>query len=477
MAKKILTVGFELASEVRAEGFRSKISLLDWDIILFQPKIDEFIESFGTQYQGKPSLYDESSFALKESCAHWRREIKQAIEHGKTVIVFLPAVKEVFVDTGQRTFSGTGRNQKTTRIVEPYTNYSALPLSLNPVSASGSSMKLTAQGAAILAPFWTEFSSASEYKIILSTDVKGVCLTTKVGDKPVGAVIRAEKSSGALVLLPDIDFSQDDFFEEDEEGEQVWSSTAEQFSNRMIGAVAALDKALQSTTDITPEPTWASAPTYALTKEQGLRSELMEAERLLEAAQTQKEDAVERLRDAGRLRGLLYENGKPLEAAIIEALELMGFSAAPYKQGASEFDVVFECSEGRLLGEAEGKDNKAINIDKLRQLMMNIQEDLQRDEVSSPAKGVLFGNGYRLSEPHKRTQQFTEKCIAAAQSSNTALIATTDLYRSVQYISDNTDFEYSKLCREAILKGVGIIALPEPPNPPREVNLSDDKKD
>jgi hypothetical protein len=59
--------------------------------------------------------------------------------------------------------------------------------------------------------------------------------------------------------------------------------------------------------------------------------------------------------------------------------------------------VVFESEEGRLIGEAEGKDNKAINVDKLRQLSMNIHEDIQREEVTTPAKGVLFGNGYRFN--------------------------------------------------------------------------------
>jgi hypothetical protein len=116
MSKNILTVGFELASDgAQYEEFRSKVSLLDWDIVLFRPLISEFY-SYDT-YQGKPSLDDTSSFQLKECCEHWRREIKQAIDAGKTVLVFLPPVQEVYIDTGQRQYSGTGRNQKTTRIV------------------------------------------------------------------------------------------------------------------------------------------------------------------------------------------------------------------------------------------------------------------------------------------------------------------------------------------------------------------------
>lgn len=460
MPKTILTIGCPLDSDaVQEEEFTSKVSLLDWDIVLFRPVIDGSIFPYIGHYQGKPSLDDSLSFRLKEASEHWRREIKQAIETGKTALVFLPPVQEVYIDTGQRTYSGTGRNQKTTRIVSLHTNYAALPISLTPVNATGSAIKLGAIGAEVLAPYWAEFGSVSEYKVLLPNGTKGICLTTKTGDKPVGAIERSKGSSGALVLLPDIDFYADNFVDDD----GTWTPEAKQFAARMTNAVIALDKALHSTADVTPEPVWAADPVYALAAERSLRSELLNVERQVEEAQRRKEDVLEQLKGAGCLRALLYEKGKPLENAIIEALKLLGFRAAPYKEAESEFDVVFECAEGRLLGEAEGKDTKAINVDKLRQLAMNIHEDLQREEVISPAKGVLFGNGYRLSPPADRKVQFTDKCITASQSSSTALLATTDLFAAAQYLADQVDTEYARACREAILAGVGLLALPITP--------------
>jgi hypothetical protein len=470
--KKILTIGLELADGAVEEEFISKASLLDWDIILFKPTIEEFINTYTAQFHGKPSLNDRSSFALREACEHWRREIKEAVEHGKTVVVFLPPLREVYIDTGRREYSGTGRNQKTTTIVDLWTNYSSIPLELDPVSSSGSAMKLGSK-ADILAPIWNEFVSRFEYKVLLSPETPGVCLTTKTGDRPVGAIVRAGTLSGALVCLPDIDFVAEEFFELDEEGDQVWTDEGTQFSHRLIAAVVALETALRSSVDVTPEPSRATEPAYALAKEQVLRSELLEAERQVEAAQRRKEDILELLKGAGNLRALLYEKGHSLERAIIESLKLLGFKAANYKNAESEFDVVFESEEGRLLGEAEGKDAKAVNVDKLRQLMMNIQEDLQRDEIESPAKGVLFGNGYRLSEPKSREVQFTQKCITAAATSNTALVATSDLFWSAQHLANTQDAAYSKLCRETILQSVGLVALPAPPASTSQIETSD----
>ncbi len=439
------------------------MSLLDWDIVLFRPLINEFWGSYVDHYQGKPSLDDSSSFQLKEACEHWRRELKQAAETGKTVIVYLPAVQEIYIDTGERRHSGTGRNQKTTRIVSLYTNYASLPVDIRPVNATGNAMKLAPLGAEVLAPYWADFSAISEYKVLLSADALSPCITTRNGDKPVASLIRSKTSSGSIVLLPDIDFYPDNFFKQQGK-DQIWTQPAKQFAAKLVSAVVALDKALHASADVTPEPAWASAQEFVLGPERSLRSTLLEAERRVEEAQRSMEAIRTQVGAAGQMRALLYEKGKPLEAAIVEALTKLGFAAAPYKDSQSEFDVVFQSAEGRLLGEAEGKDSKAVNVDKLRQLSMNIHEDLQREEVTQPAKSVLFGNGFRLMPPAERAIQFTEKCVTAAQSSATSLVATTELFRAVQYLAEQPNEAFATSCRRAILAGVGPVTLPDLPS-------------
>lgn len=101
MPKKILLIGLEIASDqVETREFSSKASLLDWDIVLFRPDISEFYNYSQSSYQGKPNVDDSSSFRLKESCEHWRRELKQAVDAGRTVITFLAPLQEVYIDTG-----------------------------------------------------------------------------------------------------------------------------------------------------------------------------------------------------------------------------------------------------------------------------------------------------------------------------------------------------------------------------------------
>lgn len=461
-AKRILTIAFELASQDTEDAhFDSKISLLDWDIVLFRPYIDPVITCDG-EYKGKPSVSENYSFLLKESCEHWRREIRQAVDVGKTVIVFLSQLEEVYIDTGNRRCSGTGRNQKTTFLVEEYNNYKAIPADLLPVSTSGKAMRLATHGAGVLAPYWAEFESVSQYKVFLNDLKVPPCLVTRSGNKAVGALLSSQSSSGTLVLLPDIDFEPPEFFQDDINCE-FGTPAAKQFASRMVTAVVALDKALRRAGEITPAPPWTDQPQYALGTEPALRVELLHAEQAVEEAQRRKEQIMAELTDAGAYRRLLFEKGKPLENVIIDTLRLFGFAAEAFKDSDSEFDAVFESEEGRFIGEAEGKDSEAVNIKKLRQLSMNIQEDLRRENVTVRAKPVLFGNGYRLRPLSERADPFTEKCRNEAANSSTALVFTPDLFPPAQYLLSNPDNEYAKACRLALLSATGRVIFPPPP--------------
>src|SRR5689334_9897734 len=143
MPKTIATIGFEIPGHSSQYiSLASEKSLLDYDVILFRPDISEFTRWASEHYQGKLSLSEDTSFRLRQSASRWRQALIDAFEHGKTVFIFLPEIVEVFLDSGERQYSGTGRNRQTTRLVEPFNNYSMLPLDFTElVSARGKEMK------------------------------------------------------------------------------------------------------------------------------------------------------------------------------------------------------------------------------------------------------------------------------------------------------------------------------------------------
>ena len=267
--KKILTIGFSLASEeTEFCEFDSDISLLDWDVVLFKPDIDEYIFRRKSIFEGKPCLSDDESFRLKAQSEHWRREIKSAVEHGKLVIVYLSELKQISIATGQKEFSGTGRNQKVTRIVTDYNNYHSIPLDLKPISSKGKEIKLSAKNSEVISSYWQEFSDISSYKVSIEGKFTTSLLTKHV-EKTVGSVVRSKNSNGAMLCLPDMNFYPESFFvgEEDEENEGDWTEEAKQFASKFIKSIVSLDKSLKSQGELTPEPDWAKGGSYMLNQE------------------------------------------------------------------------------------------------------------------------------------------------------------------------------------------------------------------
>ncbi len=464
MPKKIATVGFEIPGDDASYiPFGSKSSLLDYDITIFDPSIYEFYR-YHEEYRGKPCLNDSESFRLKEQLGHWRQEIHGVLNAGKTVFVLLNSLQEVYAATGERTYSGTGRNREFTRNVSLRSNYDFIPGRPKVRCSNGKSMRLEGKDN-VLAAYWSDFGDESEYRVLVEDDKGSKLVVTRTGNQVAGARYRFRNFPGSLYLLPYVDFGRESFtYEKDDD--VFWTEEAISLGKRFVGAVVELDKVTRQAAESTPMPTWLSSSNdYSLPAEMKLHGELLRIESQIESLSKEKDEVLSKISNETVLKGLLYEKGTPLETAIIEALRLLGFEASQYKDSESEFDVVFECKEGRLIGEAEGKDSKAISIDKLRQLEMNIHEDLARDEVDELAKGVSFGNAYRLTRPEERGDFFTTKCLTSANRTQTALVRTTDLFAVTRYLSIKKDARFAKKCRTAILSGVGIVEFHEIPEP------------
>src|SRR5258706_1185485 len=461
--KKIVSVGCQVpGSNSTFISIDSDKSLFDYDIVLFCPNIYPLLGN-PNSYQGKPWLSDHYSFQLKNRLTHWQREIRDALHSSKTVIVFLTKFYDVFIDTGGREYSGTGRNRQTTQILTPYDNYKCLPVDLNLINDKGSEVKLTS-GSEILSSYWSEFKEYSSYEVLLEVKVSKPLIVTRTGEKVLGALVRLKESSGALLILPYLNLDADEFTKENNKGELIWTKEGKQFGARLINSIIEIDKTIRASNSVSPAPDWVNSSEYDLAGEVVTRGELLKIGKKLDDLQQQKQKLESRLVDEGMLKKLLFEKGHPLEDAILSALKVIGFSANKYRNGESEFDAVFESPEGRFLGEAEGRDNSAVGIDKLCQLEMNIHEDLTRDEISEPAKGVLFGNAYRLIPLSDRGDFFTEKCKSAAKRSGTALIATPDLFVIAQYLIGEPNENFSKECRRVILETSGeTVKFPKPP--------------
>lgn len=456
MTKNIMTVGCRIPGGYgKYVKIGSQVSLLDADIVLFYPTLQSFSSSQSDHYRGKPSLSDAAALQVEKALQHWRKEVLDYFAAGRTLFVILPDLEEVYVDTGKRQYSGTGRNRQTTIVVRPCSNYELLPAQLfNVIASQGSTMKLHPNSSS-LRDYWQQFGAESYYRVYFekASEIRPFVVTGD-GNRVVGGAFFG-KSGGTIVALPWMDFLQQQFFSH-LKGNVRWTSAAKDWGRNLFEMLVALDSTMRRQSQATQLPQWVLEGQYSTETETELSQKLLRTQSDIVDLERRREDLEVELRNAGWIKALLFEQGRPLEEAVLQAMRLMGFEATNYRDSNSEFDVVLESPEGRCIGEVEGRDNKAIDIGKMRQLAMNIQEDFSREEVQALAKGVLFGNAHRLTAPPERPRaHFTEKCATAAKANGTTLVRTCDLFEVARALVDNPDAAFAAACRQAIFDAGG----------------------
>ena len=467
MKKDINSIGYEIPghSDLLVE-FSSGKSLMDSDIILMSPILPWYEKSSAGDgyYQGKVCYGESGSFKLKKDFAHWKKELTDALGAGKTVFLMLTDKEDFFVDTGSRTHSGSGRNRTTTINVAPLNNYELLPIRIGSVhSAKGKAIYST--GNSLFNDFLNAFGPNFEYQVYVE-DVQGTPIFVgKDKTKVLAAVYTV--GIGRLVTLPFVDFDREKFVKtkKDKAGKEqgYWTPEAIGFGDTLISCLVEIDGGLSKKSQKTPAPAWLADPRYDMKNELIIQEKIRQNIAKIAELKTDKESLNLRLEKEQALKDLLFEQSRPLELAVTEALVILGFKAENYDDGILELDQVITSPEGvRYIGECEGKDNKDIDITKFRQLMESMNADFARDEVEEKALGILFGNSQRLEDPQNRTLDFTQKCKIGATREKIALVKTIDLFEVAKFLKENPDDTFQKKCRDAIYDGLGkIVVFPD----------------
>ena len=453
--KKIISVEFRVPNDdIQFSRLGDETSLLDADIILFEPSIS----TYWMDGESKRYLTDEKS--IFERFIHRRKEIEISLLSGRTVFVFLKSPnwkRQINVAQAEEIFNLSYPRRQINTLITPY---HCLPIRFNSIDSSNVKKHKKMTGLSFLSNYWKEFEKYSEFQVYIDGKFTNVFLGTHTGNKALCAHIKY--GSGNLFLLPALEFP--DKPEKDRAGKILWSDRSKQIGHQFLHQILEIDKVIQSENERSPIPTWVLKDDFKISEEVEIENNINELELEIERLNNHKSSLADKLTKTNTLKSLLFEKGKPLELAVLEAMNYLGFESSHYDDGELEIDGIFYSEEGRFIGEAEGKDNDLIKINKLRQLKGNMERDLFKNEESKYAKGILFGNAYRLSDPDSRNEFFSEKCVSIAEQSKIALVRTPDLFDIARYLKENDDKDFAKQCREAIKNTSGeIVIFPEIP--------------
>ena len=448
--KTIAGVNIDIPGINNYVTYDSGQSLADFDIVIFNPDLPYYDRQ---RYSDGSSSIDRVSGAqATKSISHWNSEITNALKEGKTVFFLLAE----HVDDTYVTGISSSKPRLTTYSSSNLSNYEVTPFSINVINSEGTKIKVTDRR---FTDLFSTLNDYIQYKAYLNIECKTPIATTSNGSRILGAIYRLKGFTGNLVLLPYFDLDLDSLTETNKKGEENWSKLALGLGTKLISNLIELDKVLIQQPDLSPQPDWVKE--ISKSKHVGnIEDEIVSINQDIKNLEINKNAKEEELRGALLPSALLYETGKPLENAIEFVLKQLGYNVENFREDALEIDHIIISPEGkRFIGETEGKDNTAVNIEKFRQLESNINEDYQQDQVTEPASSILFGNGYRLKEPSSRECQFTDKCLTNAKRLSTVLVQTSDLFPIAMYLQDYPNDETFKIeCRKVLeSSGGGIV--------------------
>jgi hypothetical protein len=467
--KIVKGIGFSIPSEnddyIALDSFSS---LADTDIAIFNADLSltsysnyDNSNSNSGEYEGKKLYNKESSVSIKEHSKHWKNELLHFVENGGTLFVILNTKKDFYVYSGTKTISGTGRSQKSTYHVSPFSNYDFLPF--DKIEYNVAIGKTIIPQLDIVKDFYKHFKELLSFEVYLKSEhiSKGI-FSTKKNDRILGANLKVK--NGHLVFLPNISFGDEKYSNYDEENNtEKWNDEGKRLGKILVSCIVEIDKTLKSEKQITPKPNWLENSKFDLKESQNTKKQILKITTDIEEHKKQLVNLESVLGEQENLKDLLFETGTPLELAVIKALHIMGYKAENYDDGQLELDQIILSPEGdRFIGECEGKDNKDIDVTKFRQLLDGLNADFEKENVTEKAFGLLFGNPQRLINPSDRNLDFTLKCKSGAKREKIGLIKTTDLFDVCKIITENNDLEYAKKCRLSVIEQMGnLIKFPE----------------
>jgi hypothetical protein len=409
---RIISVGVYINHKsILNEQFRSAVSFFDFDMVILNPSVifSEYeLDIFNPTYLGCRLLRESESQKILDDISRRKSEITELIKLGRTAVLVLPPPEKCYYSTGQKTYSGSGKNKVTQQFINELNLSSAIPLKdFSTVTASGTSIEF--RGSEPFKTYWEKMKNYHFYSAYLSSTVGKPFLFIKGTTKVVGTWVPTEK--GVFLILPSIY----------DEGSYKTKKDYNQFCSLFIDALTELTSDLNKSIGDYSLPAWTTA--YFLPDEKEQKEQLSTKEYELQGLLSQISQSKEKLSKIEKYKLLLSGSGRALEMQVATVLKEIGFSVEPGAEGRD--DLILKYGEKIAVVEIKGV-SKSASEKHAAQLEKWVAEYVTSHDVNP--KGILIVNAYCNTPLHARNEPaFPEQMVSYATNREHCLITTTQL--------------------------------------------------
>lgn len=389
--------------------FSSHVSYLEYDAVLINADhIDLCYEKSSTSpYQNKNLLSLKSSSQIVEDFSLIKEQLIELLKQGKNIYILMGYNDFCYIYTGEKQYSGTGKNRHTTNIVTPFDTYSFIPVDVHPTHVIGERMEWNSNQP--YSDFFKKTINLSYYSSYFEID-NAKCLANITGSNKVVASV-VEYENGKIFFMPQ------PYYEDEYENEADWQMAGYEY----LQAIFELNSRLSSKLDDYIFPAWSNK---VLILNEGMELEkLYKEQKNLEKILTKIEKQKEKIKQIQKYKMLLTASGTDLEEIVKSVLLELDFELFDLAKGRS--DIIGRYNEINIVAEIKGVTKSAAEKHAAQLEKWVAQYIEENDEAPKP---LLIVNGYCEMPIEKRTEDvFPHQMLKYAESREHALITTTQL--------------------------------------------------
>ena len=248
------------------------------------------------------------------------------INLGRIVIVVMPPPDKCYYATGQKEFSGTGRNRVTQRYVNELSLLNSIPIKeLSTVIAEGNNIEF--KGSEPFKSYWSKMKNYHYYIAYASKNIGKPFLFIKGTQKLIGTWIPTQR--GVFLFMPP--FYSREYFKTNKDYQTV--------CNLFIKSITDLSKELQKETGDFSLPGWSKR--FLLPSEDEQRTFLFQKEAELQKLLGNISSLKEKIANTEKYKLLLSGSGRALEVQVEAVLKELGFDSNKVEAGRDDLIITY----------------------------------------------------------------------------------------------------------------------------------------
>jgi hypothetical protein len=417
---RLLSLDFDpvYGGDTTRASFASDISVFDYDVVIWDPEAScNSYTSYAETYRGCPCLSDDASVRIQADASRRRGEFKEFVEAGRSLVVIARPPQTCYVATGEKTYSGTGRNRATTRMVNLFDLLSAVPVA-DPRLRIGRGDRVEVVGDGPIQTFLRAHKDLLSYSAIIE-EPPGLVLARVTGTDRAVSSLLVRKSGGQLLLLPSLLLESEAEENEDEDAEDSdgWIPEAPAVQEALLSALSESNGGREIS-----RPLWAER--YETAEQKKLRVEAVKQQTRVEDARTKLASTQQKLEAARERDQLFLGSGRALELEVKLVLELLGATVTEPEPGRDDWKATFP--ERTAVVEVKGVGKSAAEK-QAAQLEKWVAGELEKTGVLP--KGILVVNTWRDAPLEKRTRQnFPDQMLPYCEGRDHCLVTGLQLF-------------------------------------------------